>query len=265
LGQKRFALTASGAGFTLGTWDCTLDHRGPGPEQAHRGVVVNVTVAGVYQRHRVPSRSARQAVVADATVAVVAAAGEAWRSSHPVCGRDRGVWVRIEPGAEVHGAPDAPEPLSERIRRLTPSAWLDWARVARTGDDELALTLVADVLQAAELPLREPRFVRDARGIVATSLAAPPDLTALAEEVGVSPWHLCRTFRAVTGETPRAYGERLRLGVAAERIAGGCEDLAGLAVSLGFSSHSHLSARFRAVFGRVPSSLRCLGSRAARS
>jgi AraC-like DNA-binding protein len=210
----------------------------------------------VYLRHRVPGHAGRT-VVADPTVAVVSRRGEAWRSSHPAGRGDRGIWVCLDADAEAVGAPAVPQPLAQRVHRLSPRAWLDWATVAHAGDPELALALVADLLAGpVDTPLRAPRWVHQARLILADAPGSAPDLTSLAAEVGVSPWHLCRTFRAVTGSTPRAYAERLRLAEAAERIAGGCDDLASLALSLGFSSHSHLSARFRAVFGRAPSALR---------
>ncbi|MEZ4234681.1 MAG: AraC family transcriptional regulator [Myxococcota bacterium] len=228
----------------MGTWQCTHDHRAPGAEQADTHVLINVTLAGVYERH-----VGRHRVVADPTVAVVSRPGEAWRSSHPAGCGDGGVWVRIAPDR----VPDVPP--GPRTRRLAPPTWLAWAHAARDGDEELAMALVADVLGAAEAPAPAAPWVHRVQRILAAP-APPPDLGALAQEVGVSPWHLCRTFRAATGLTPRAYGEQLRLSRAAGRIAAGCDDLAELAVSLGFSSHSHLTSRFRAVFGTVPSALR---------
>jgi AraC family transcriptional regulator len=45
---------------------------------------------------------------------------------------------------------------------------------------------------------------------------------------------------------------RLRLAAALQRIAGGESDLARLAVDLGFSHHSHFTARFHSVFGCTP-------------
>jgi AraC family transcriptional regulator len=67
---------------------------------------------------------------------------------------------------------------------------------------------------------------------------------------------LARQFRAATDETISRYILRLRLALALERLAEGEDDIAALAVSLGFSHHSHFSARFRAAFGMTPSEAR---------
>jgi AraC-like DNA-binding protein len=74
--------------------------------------------------------------------------------------------------------------------------------------------------------------------------------------VFISPWHLARLFRTVTGESISRYLLRLRLGVALDRLAGGERDLAALSLELGFAHHSHFSARFRAMFGVTPSVFR---------
>ena len=58
---------------------------------------------------------------------------------------------------------------------------------------------------------------------------------------------------------------RLRLALAAERVVDGERDLARLASDLGFASHSHLSARFRALFGTTPSELRTIVTAEARA
>ena len=47
----------------------------------------------------------------------------------------------------------------------------------------------------------------------------------------------------------------LRLRAALERIADG-EDVATLALALGFSSHSHFTSAFRRAFGVAPSQVR---------
>jgi len=74
--------------------------------------------------------------------------------------------------------------------------------------------------------------------------------------VFVSPSHLARQFRTVTGESIAGYLLRLRLGLALDRLADGERNLAALAVELGFAHHSHFSARFRAAFGVAPSTFR---------
>jgi len=52
------------------------------------------------------------------------------------------------------------------------------------------------------------------------------------------------------------YVQRLRLQEAALALAEGAEDLSGLALDLGFSSHSHFAQAFRTHFGAPPSHFR---------
>jgi AraC-like DNA-binding protein len=94
------------------------------------------------------------------------------------------------------------------------------------------------------------------RLLLAARSAEPWRLDALARAVHVSPFHLSRQFRAATGETIARTLLRIRLALALERLAGGEDDLARLALDLGFAHHSHFSARFRAAFGVAPSAMR---------
>jgi AraC-like DNA-binding protein len=241
MGTKSFRTILHGPGFSLGTWSCTHAHREPGEEQWSPCTTINVVLDGVFVRH-----VGRTALQVDPTVAVLSAPGEAWRTSHPgrTCG-DKGVWVLLD---EAHFVC----PAGDRTRALPGRSWLDWAQLAREAEVELAAALIEELLHGPELPAREPWYVARARRVLTDRLLDPPDLTELAAEIHVSPWHLCRIFRAATGLTPRAYVERLRLAHAARRIARGCPDLGELALELGFSSHSHLTARYRAVFGAPP-------------
>jgi AraC family transcriptional regulator len=76
--------------------------------------------------------------------------------------------------------------------------------------------------------------------------------------VHCSPFHLARQFRAATGQTIARHLLRLRLSLALERIAAGETSLARLASDLGFAHHSHLTARFHAMFATTPSQLRTI-------
>jgi len=98
--------------------------------------------------------------------------------------------------------------------------------------------------------------VNDAR----EALAADPDLSLpeLARAVGVSPHHLSRIFRRVTGHTISRHRVRLRARDVLERFADGERDLARLAADAGFADQSHLCRVMRAEAGSAPSALRAL-------
>jgi len=81
-------------------------------------------------------------------------------------------------------------------------------------------------------------------------------LSAMASRVGASVFHLARVFQRRTGLSLHQYRNQLRLRAALEELAGGEADLSGLALSLGFSSHSHFTNVFRRTFGCTPSAYR---------
>jgi AraC-like DNA-binding protein len=103
--------------------------------------------------------------------------------------------------------------------------------------------------------VRRSDLVNRARAILGSNLGDRLELGPLARRLCVSPYQLCRTFRHETGATLGGYRLNLRLRMSLERIAAG-QPLADLAFELGFSSHSHFTARFRRVFGFPPSRFR---------
>jgi len=81
-------------------------------------------------------------------------------------------------------------------------------------------------------------------------------LAALAGLAGASAYHLARVFREEVGATLHDYLTRARLASALDRVLDADADLSAIAFDSGFASHSHFSARFRAMFGLAPSELR---------
>jgi AraC-like DNA-binding protein len=105
-------------------------------------------------------------------------------------------------------------------------------------------------------------LVEACKDLLLTRLGEPLSLRALAGELHVSPFHLTRVFRELTGRTLTAYLHDLRLRAAVDRL--GEESLSRLAADLGYCSPSHFSDRFRGAFGMAPSQLRNLMEAEAR-
>ena len=134
--------------------------------------------------------------------------------------------------------------------------------------EEMALRLCRMVVDAAsiESARRRPRqdsaraaeHVEAAKELLHRRLPDPLQLADLAASLEVSPEHLCRLFKQRCGTTLSGYRNRLRLRKAVEALADGATDLTDLALSLGFSSHSHFSFAFRREFGFPPSQVRRL-------
>jgi AraC family transcriptional regulator len=81
-------------------------------------------------------------------------------------------------------------------------------------------------------------------------------LDALGAALDVTPFHLCRVFRAQTGTGLHAHLTRLRLRAVLDSIAEPRADLCRIGVDAGFSSHSHFTAAFRREYGLTPSAWR---------
>ena len=84
------------------------------------------------------------------------------------------------------------------------------------------------------------------------SLDSNISLQQLASEHHVSPFHLSRLFKKVCGYGISTYRNQQRMRAAAIRISAGENDLATLALNLGYSSHSHLTSAFRQYYGCPP-------------
>jgi AraC family transcriptional regulator of adaptative response/methylated-DNA-[protein]-cysteine methyltransferase len=88
---------------------------------------------------------------------------------------------------------------------------------------------------------------------------APLSLTALAEHAGMSPHHLHRVFRAVTGVTPKAYANahrasRLRQGLGRSRT------VTDAIYGAGYGSNGRFYAKSNQVLGMTPTSYRAGGA-----
>ena len=106
-------------------------------------------------------------------------------------------------------------------------------------------------------------LAENARAVLAERFNQPVSLAEVAQRVHSSPYHLARVFRRQTGMPIHRYLLRLRLRSALEQLAdANSRDLTDLALSTGFSSHSHFSDAFRREFECSPRSLRRTAPRA---
>lgn len=80
-------------------------------------------------------------------------------------------------------------------------------------------------------------------------------LSEIARGVNVTAAHLTDVFRRIEGVPLADYHRRIRLARALHELPG-ARDLATLALDLGFSSHGHFSAAFKALYGITPSQFR---------
>jgi AraC-like DNA-binding protein len=77
------------------------------------------------------------------------------------------------------------------------------------------------------------------------------DLTTLADEAGISRFHLLRSFKQKYGLPPHAYQIGLRIGKAQRLLRRGLP-AAQVAVECGFTDQSHLTRHFKKTLGMTP-------------
>ncbi len=129
-------------------------------------------------------------------------------------------------------------------------------RFARERGEERLLDFLGRLLAASgtRLPQRadpgRPAVAR-LQALLAERLAEPPDLDEMAEQVGLSKYHLLRAFKKATGLSPRQWSMQLRtrraLGLLRRGLAVG-----EVAHALGFADQSHLTRYFTSAYGISP-------------
>jgi AraC-like DNA-binding protein len=209
--------------------------------------------------------------VLDPTLAYCMNGGDEQRYDHPHDAGDDCTAVFLAPGlvASLRGEPRLPS----RPLPVTPRVDLEHRLLLRAaaGDDDHEVAERALELAAAALASANPRPVASGRPATARARTALADgarevltedpersLVEVAEAMAVSPHHLSRVFRAVTGSTLARHRMRLRTRAALERLGGGDEDLARVAADTGFADQSHLCRVVRRELGHTPSALRRL-------
>jgi transcriptional regulator GlxA family with amidase domain len=143
--------------------------------------------------------------------------------------------------------------------------------------EERGVELFDAALSAARMQRAAPRRGRPASGdpsgrirrVARTveAIGAEPQrkwtLGDLASLACVSPGHLAHVFRAEMGMSVYNFVLRSRLARALDAVLDSDAGLTSIALDWGFASHSHFTAKFRALFGRTPQQLRCGVRRAA--
>jgi len=226
--------------------------------------VLVLPLAGVFARHDGP----RQHVIATPNHGVFIEAGKPYRISYPAGIGDEclTIWFPAAalPAAAASHALLPPALMLARSmlwRKLTAGAW-DPLEV-----EQLALDVLVAVLDAARCKRRGRAVTRKQPAErVKEAISLQPErkwtLSELAQIACLSHWHLARVFRAQVGESVYAYVLRARLAKALDAVLDDDSDLSAVALESGFSSHSHFTARFRALFGMAPAEVRKIATRA---
>jgi AraC family transcriptional regulator len=255
---------------TIRDTECAGSCRSMSSEECTTTTQLIFPYRGVYVRHL-----GHDQTVAEANQVLFFNAHEGYRVSHPVAGGDGSLTLIIEESQLHELAPldilHRGSGISFRRRRLRIDARAQalvallrqslHQKVAEPLEaDVLALTLVRRTLgprssQAPGATVGRQKLADRAKLVLSSDLMRRWTLAEIAGELRVSPVYLTQVFQQVEGLPLYHYQLQLRLARALDLLAR-YDDLTTLALDLGFSSHSHLSATFRRVYGCSPSAFR---------
>ena len=213
-------------------------------------------------------------VVGDANQALFITGGEEYRMSHPVKGGYAELiftpadCIVSELSDATRGGLRAHALFRRRSRCLDPRllsfralflAWASGLNVDSLEAEELVLRMLRSAL-AEEAPFNPParstrRLLAETKAYLESQLAEPIRLADVGKAVGASPAYLTFVFRQFEGVPLHRYLTQLRLARALAELPH-TDDLTALALSVGFSSHSHFSASFHRSFGATPTEFR---------
>lgn len=249
-------------------------------ETSERNVLA-LPLAGVFAKHDGP----REHAIATPSHAVLISARKPYRLSFPGRIGDHCLALRFDSAALARAMPEAMsgdgfDAASFASHALLPPGVLLarsqlWARLSRGAID--VLDLEERCIGLLDAALRAARRTRPSHGrgrVTATgsarrlrqlghtleALSADPErrwsLGDLADHAGLSACHLAHVFRAEMGISVYGYVVRSRLARALDAVLDTDAGLTEIALDAGFASHSHFTARFRALFGLTPQDLR---------
>jgi AraC-like DNA-binding protein len=214
----------------------------------------------------------RDDVFADPTTLLCTHQGESFRMSHPH-GGDQSlvltpsdhVLTELSEHAEKTGL------TNQRRSRIAPAraqlmAYTLCLDPLTASDalaaDECLLQFFESIAVSESAPRMrcDDRLVRRALDYVHHTPEPLLTLQNIAAAMGVRAAYLTNAFRERTGQPLYRYIMSLKLVRALHRITTTDQDLTRIALDLGFSSHSHLSAVFRSRYGVSPSQVRKRGA-----
>ena len=195
-----------------------------------------------------------------------------FRDEHPVAGLGHGALLITPPPEVLQEVCADSAGVGVAFRSPTRTAAVGLGLLANLLRNEGAIT---DPLERDELVIRLIReallcspsqigsgggVVRRAKEVLHARSGERMTLTEVAGAVGVSPVYLTQEFTRAEGIPLYRYQLRLRLGRALAELAD-CDSITGLALDLGFCSHSHFASAFRSSFGLTPSEYRASSGR----
>ena len=248
---------AGDASFAV--YDCVCGHgvRSPRIEGAYDRPRICVLLDGTFH-----VRSSAGSVVAGPGALLLGHAGAGYEYRHLDDGGDRSVVFKYDPAlldelGALRAASVPASASSARVVALTYEALL-------AGDPDAlreAALAVADVaishgVSSSAPPGAHARRISQVLRYIEAHHAGDCSLDTLAALARLSSFHFLRTFRAITGQTPRQVVIATRLRAAAAHLRSTNRPISDIALDVGFGDLSHFMASFARAFGRSPGAYR---------
>jgi AraC-like DNA-binding protein len=250
--RRRSTLHTSGL---LQVEDCYIPPEGPFPDPYEHRVQIALTYFGIFA-YTAGSRS----WTIDANKTLFISRGWEAAEDHPLPWLGHAA-VLLNPSPELLdeiGAGGSSAfargtlPASMRLRLLTQQILRRAAPADPLGLDEWSVEAIRESLRAPHRSKgKSSRVVDRAKELLHARTGERLGLDEIARCVGVTPVYLTQEFTRAEGIPLYRYQLRLRLTRALIELHH-CDDITGLALDLGFSSHSHFTAAFRSAFGITP-------------
>jgi AraC-like DNA-binding protein len=253
---------AGDAEFTA--FDCVCRHgvRSPRAEGSHRRAKICVMLDGAFHM-----RTRQGSLVVGAGALVLGTAGAGYEYRHLEDGGDRSVSFEYHPAllddlpaAGFRRAAVPPSPALEPIVALAHEALCSGDREALR---EVALAVAAIAISAERgdrrplaAPAAQSRRITEALRYIEAHFAGDCTLDTLAARARLSSFHFLRSFRAITGQTPRQVVIATRLRAAAALLRTTQRPILDVAFEAGFGDASHFMASFARAFGTSPGGYR---------
>lgn len=241
------------ATFTAVDCVCGLGMHSPRSQGAYARPRIGVMLDGTFH-----ARSQQGSVVVGPGALLLGRAGAGYEYRHLDDGGDRSVVFDYDPAlvdADFRAASVPASVSSAAAVALTREALRD-----RDGEAlrEAAWTVVAIAVNAGRESSASPLSAEHERRIahvlryIEAHHADDCSLDTLAAHARLSSFHFLRTFRRVSGQTPRQVVIATRLRAAAARLRAGSGSVSDIAFAVGFGDLSHFMASFTRAFGCSP-------------
>lgn len=127
------------------------------------------------------------------------------------------------------------------------ACWFQHPMMRKAGVQQM-VPVLGEGARATDLP----PMVAKAIDLMAQHMSAPLSMAEVAEDLGITPRHLERSFKRATGQNPTNYFRAMRMKAARQIVMYSNDTMAQIAEAVGYASSKVLVRHYRDAFGISP-------------